>query len=168
MLPSRAQAQHVPADAELGLHLLSYCDPGHKHVIEPKDTKLMVDLTNALVAAIKHPIAWIHMPVPRERDDVAYFAPLKGLKLGHGTELYLGLVHLTDGIDGARRRLAAAKQVVGDFGSGNRMRLWPSSARDGTWFGRSTLRGCGLGPADLPDTAGLLIPSNQILRTQVT
>ena len=56
------------------------------------------------------------MPVPRDRDDVAYFTPLKGLKLGHGTELYLGLVHRTDGIDGARRRLAAAKQVVTDFG----------------------------------------------------
>ncbi len=116
MVASIARASaHVPADAELGLHLC-YGDPGHKHVIEPKDTKLMVDLTNALVAAIKHPIAWVHLPVPRDRDDVAYFAPLKGLKLGQGTELFLGLVHRTDGIDGARRRLAAAKQVVSDFG----------------------------------------------------
>ena len=116
MVASIARASaHVPADAELGLHLC-YGDPGHKHVIEPKDTKLMVDLTNAIVAAIKHPIGWVHMPVPRDRDDVAYFTPLKGLKLGHGTELYLGLVHRTDGIDGARRRLAAAKQIVSDFG----------------------------------------------------
>jgi methionine synthase II (cobalamin-independent) len=106
---------HVPADAELGLHLC-YGDPGHKHVIEPTDTKLMVELTNALVGAIKHPIAWVHMPVPRERDDVAYFDPLKGLKLAPGTELYLGLVHRTDGLPGARRRLTAAKQVVTDFG----------------------------------------------------
>ena len=108
-------SDHVPTEAELGLHLC-YGDPGHKHVVEPKDTKLMVDFTNELVAAIKHPIAWIHMPVPRERDDVAYFAPLKGLKLDPRTELYLGLVHRTDGLAGARRRLAAAKQVVTDFG----------------------------------------------------
>jgi hypothetical protein len=108
-------SEHVPVDAELGLHLC-YGDPGHKHVVEPKDTKLMVDFTNQLVAAIKHPIAWVHMPVPRERDDVAYFAPLKGLKLDSGTELYLGLVHRTDGLAGAHRRLAAAKQVVTDFG----------------------------------------------------
>ena len=108
-------SDHVPAEAELGLHLC-YGDPGHKHVVEPKDTKLMVDFTNELVAAIKHPIAWIHMPVPRERDDVAYFSPLKGLKLDPRTELYLGLVHRTDGLAGARRRLAAAKQVVTDFG----------------------------------------------------
>ncbi len=108
-------SQHVPAETELGLHLC-YGDPGHKHVVEPKDTKLMVDFTNELVAAIKHPIAWVHMPVPRERDDVAYFAPLKGLKLDPRTELYLGLVHRTDGLGGARRRLAAAKQVVTEFG----------------------------------------------------
>ena len=38
---------------------------------EPKDTKLMVDFTNQLIIAIKHPIAWVHMPVPREREDVA-------------------------------------------------------------------------------------------------
>ena len=108
-------SEHIPVEAELGLHLC-YGDPGHKHVVEPKDTKLMVDFTNQLVAAIKHPIAWIHMPVPRERDDVAYFAPLKGLKLDPRTELYLGLVHRTDGLGGARRRLAAAKQVVTEFG----------------------------------------------------
>ena len=108
-------SEHVPTEAELGLHLC-YGDPGHKHVVEPKDTKLMVDFTNQLVAAIKHPIAWVHMPVPRERDDVAYFSPLKGLKLDPQTELYLGLVHRTDGLDGARRRLAAAKKVVTDFG----------------------------------------------------
>jgi methionine synthase II (cobalamin-independent) len=108
-------SDHVPAGAELGLHLC-YGDPGHKHVVEPKDTKLMVDFTNQLVAAIKHPVAWVHMPVPREREDVAYFAPLKGLKLDPRTELYLGLVHRTDGLVGAQRRLAAAKQVVTNFG----------------------------------------------------
>jgi hypothetical protein len=108
-------SEHVPAEAELGLHLC-YGDPGHKHIVEPKDTKLMVDFTNQLVAAIKHPIAWVHMPVPRDREDVAYFTPLKGLKLDPKTEFYLGLVHLTDGIAGAKRRLAAAKQVGTDFG----------------------------------------------------
>ena len=35
-------SEHVPAEAELGLHLC-YGDPGHKHVVEPKDTKLMVE-----------------------------------------------------------------------------------------------------------------------------
>jgi hypothetical protein len=108
-------SEPVPADVELGLHLC-YGDPGHKHVVEPKDTSLMVELANRLSTEIKRPIAWLHLPVPRDRDDVAYFTPLRGLKLPRETELYLGLVHLTDGVAGARRRLDAAKQVVSDFG----------------------------------------------------
>ena len=108
-------SEDIPPETELGLHLC-YGDPGHKHVVEPKDTKLMVDFTHALVAGIKHPIAFVHMPVPRERDDLAYFQPLKQLKLPATTELYLGLIHLTDGVAGAKRRLAAAQQIVSDFG----------------------------------------------------
>jgi hypothetical protein len=111
---ARISAQ-VPEGVELGLHLC-YGDPGHKHVVEPTDTALMVEFGNALFAAIDRPVNWIHMPVPRDRDDVEYFAPLRKLQRPVGTELYLGLVHLTDGLDGARRRLSAAEQVVEDFG----------------------------------------------------
>lgn len=108
-------SDHVPADIELGLHFC-YGDPGHKHVVEPKSTTPAVEMANRLSSAIRRPITWVHLPVPRGRDDDAYFAPLRGLKLKPGTELYLGLVHFTDGIEGARRRLAAAKRVVTDFG----------------------------------------------------
>ncbi|HTW88606.1 MAG TPA: hypothetical protein VMD75_11420 [Candidatus Binataceae bacterium] len=108
-------SDHVPADIELGLHFC-YGDPGHKHVIEPKDSGPAVEMTNLLSSAIRRSITWAHIPVPRGRDDDAYFAPLRGLKLKPGTELYLGLVHFTDGTEGARRRLAAAKRVVTDFG----------------------------------------------------
>jgi len=85
-------------------------------VIEPKDTGLMVSFSNQLFAAIDRPVSWVHMPVPRSRHDAGYFAPLHDSKRPAGTELYLGLVHLTDGLDGARRRLAAAQEVVADFG----------------------------------------------------
>lgn len=111
---ARISAQ-VPADVELGVHLC-YGDPGHKHVIEPKDTALMVEFGNQLFAAIERPIGWIHMPVPRGRDDPEYFAPLRDLHLPDGTELYLGLVHRTDGPEGARGRLAAAESAITDFG----------------------------------------------------
>ncbi len=37
-------------------------------------------------------------------------------RLQDGTELYLGLVHLADGVEGGRRRIAAAAQAYGDFG----------------------------------------------------
>lgn len=105
----------VPEDVELGIHLC-YGDPGHKHVREPTDTGRMVDLYHRLAIAIHRPITWLHMPVPRDRDDDPYFSPLRDLRLKSGTELYLGLIHLTDGVEGARRRAAAAERVVPDFG----------------------------------------------------
>jgi hypothetical protein len=108
-------AARVPAGAELGFHLC-YGDPGHKHIVEPKDTALMVEVANRISAAVARPIDWIHMPVPRDRSDEGYFVPLRGLGLKTETKLFLGLVHMTDGIDGAQRRLAAAKRVRTDFG----------------------------------------------------
>src|SRR5437899_3212109 len=48
--------------------------------------------------------------------DDAYFAPLKDLQLQPGTELYLGLVHAQDGIEGTKKRIAAAKKYVPKFG----------------------------------------------------
>jgi hypothetical protein len=105
----------VPADVEAGVHFC-YGDPGHKHLVEPKDTGLMVELGNGVTAASRRPFTWLHIPVPRNRDDDLYFASLRTLSLKPETELYLGLVHYTDGIEGAKRRLAAAKKVVSDFG----------------------------------------------------
>jgi hypothetical protein len=108
-------ADRVPAAAELGLHFC-YGDLHHKHLVEPKDTAIMVDFCNRIVPAISRPVTWVHMPVPRSRDDDAYFSPLKALKLPPGTEFYLGLVHMTGGPDGIKRRITAAKRVVSDFG----------------------------------------------------
>jgi hypothetical protein len=56
------------------------------------------------------------MPVPRNRTDDAYFAPLRNLRLHPETELYLGLVHYTDSIEGTQKRIKAAQRVVKDFG----------------------------------------------------
>ncbi len=105
----------VPEDVELGYHLC-YGDAGHKHFIEPKDTANLVEVANAISAGLERQINWIHMPVPRNRDDDAYFAPLRNLHLHPETELYLGLVHYTDGSEGTQRRIAAAQKVIADFG----------------------------------------------------
>jgi hypothetical protein len=107
-------ARQVPADIELMFHFC-YGDSNHKHVVEPRDMGDMVDMANRLSADIARGIALIHMPVPRERDDDAYFAPLARLALHAETELALGLVHYTDGVAGTRRRLAAAERHVKDF-----------------------------------------------------
>ncbi|MBT3549572.1 MAG: hypothetical protein HOO19_17235 [Rhodospirillaceae bacterium] len=105
----------VPENVEAGIHLC-YGDSGHKHFIEPTDAGHLVDVANGAANKAKRPIAWIHLPVPRERDDAAYFAPLANLALSPETELYLGLVHATGGKEGTMRRLKAATAVVSDFG----------------------------------------------------
>ena len=107
-------ARQVPDDVELMFHFC-YGDSNHRHVVEPTDMADMVELANRLTRAMARPIALIHMPVPRDRSDDAYFAPLKALRLRPETELSLGLVHYTDGLAGTRRRLAAAEKFVPDF-----------------------------------------------------
>ena len=108
---------HVPRDIELMFHFC-YGDSNHRHVVEPTDMADMVELANRLTGAMTRPIDLIHMPVPRDRADDAYFAPLKALKLKPETTLALGLVHHTDGVGGSRRRLAAAERAVKDFAIG--------------------------------------------------
>jgi hypothetical protein len=107
-------ATRVPPDIELLFHFC-YGDSNHKHVVEPRDMGDMVDMANRLSADIKRPINLIHMPVPRDRSDDAYFVALTRLRLHPETELCLGLVHYTDGIAGTRQRLAAAEQHVARF-----------------------------------------------------
>ena len=98
----------VPASVEFGYHLC-YGSPADEHMVLPKDMGIMVDLTNAVVAAVKRPIEFVHMPVVKARTDDAYFAPLERLKLKPETELYLGLIHHNDAA-GDATRLAAARR----------------------------------------------------------
>jgi hypothetical protein len=101
----------VPRSAELGYHFC-YGDFKHAHAIEPKDMGNMVTMANAVAAGLRRPVTFWHMPVPRDRDDAAYFAPAKGLKDGSATELYLGLVHHTDAEPGTLRRMKAADRCL--------------------------------------------------------
>jgi hypothetical protein len=104
----------VPADVELLYHLC-YGDAEHRHVVEPKDMGDMVDFTNRVAAGVKRPVNLVHMPVPRDRADDAYFAPLANLRLRPETELCLGLVHYTDGVEGTAQRLATARKYAQRF-----------------------------------------------------
>jgi methionine synthase II (cobalamin-independent) len=105
----------VPDDVELGLHLC-YGDFGARHFVEPIDAARMVDFANALSRSIAHKLAYIHMPVPVERNDEAFHRPLADLRLADDTELFLGLVHAKDGVDGTRKRIAAARRYRPEFG----------------------------------------------------
>jgi hypothetical protein len=107
-------APYVPDQTLMGCHLC-YGDLGHKHLVEPTDLGVLVRMANAAHQAVPRRIDYYHMPVPRNRDDVAYFAPLQNLTSGEA-KLYLGLVHHTNGVDGSLRRVRAARQSVSGFG----------------------------------------------------
>lgn len=105
----------VPDTVEMGFHLC-YGDAGHHHFTEPTDTGHLAWAIESILDGANRPVDWIHLPVPRDRDDVAYFAPLGAVDVPAETELYLGLVHATGGTEATERRIAAASQVVDRFG----------------------------------------------------
>jgi hypothetical protein len=108
-------AQVIPKDVELGFHLC-YGDFGHQHFMNPNDLGVCTEIINRVTAASARVIDWFHVPVPIDRDDIAYYAPLAALALTTQTELYVGLVHFDDGVEGAKRRIESARRYVTDFG----------------------------------------------------
>jgi hypothetical protein len=104
----------VPAGVELGYHLC-YGSPADEHLVQPKDAGILMEMMEGIAAATRRPIDFFHIPVPKERADEAFYAPLEAWKRPAGTELYLGLLHHDDEA-GDRKRVAVAKKFVSDFG----------------------------------------------------
>ena len=100
----------VPNAIELGYHLC-YGSPADEHLVQPRDAGIMVEIANAIVAAVNRPIQFFHVPVPKGRTDDDYYRPLAGLRLTAGTEIYLGLIHYDDAA-GDAKRLAVARRHV--------------------------------------------------------
>ncbi len=109
-----AASAMVPEAVVMGLHLC-YGDLGHRHIIEPASLAVCVRMANAAAAESPRAIDFYHMPVPRDRSDADYVEPLADLAIGDA-RLYLGLVHLTDGVAGSRQRMAMARRYVNNFG----------------------------------------------------
>jgi hypothetical protein len=105
-----AMGNAVPAPIELGYHYC-YGSPKDEHLVQPKDTGTMVDMTREFAGEVRRSIQFFHMPVPKPRTDAAFFEPLRGMSLPPETELLLGLVHVDDD-EGNRKRLAAARAVA--------------------------------------------------------
>jgi hypothetical protein len=111
----RRISSDIPASVQLGFHIC-YGDWGGRHHVQPRDTGAMVDLANAIAAGVGRRVDYFHMPVPIDRNDAGFFAPLAGLALPPETEIYLGLVHMADGGAGTRTRMNAARQYLPKFG----------------------------------------------------
>ena len=104
----------VPAGVELGYHLC-YGSPADEHLVMPKDLGICVELTAGFEAALERSFDFLHLPVPKDRTDDAYFAPLDRLALPAETTLYLGLIH-NDDHAGDKARITAAKRHWSRFG----------------------------------------------------
>ena len=104
----------VPAEVEMGYHLC-YGSPADEHLVMPRDMGIMVDLANGVRRALRRRMDFLHMPVPKDRTDAAYFAPLARLEGRGETALYLGLIHHDDHA-GDLARIDAARAVVPTFG----------------------------------------------------
>lgn len=105
-------SNRVPGEIELGFHI---CSIWHHYQAAGQDNNVMVDIANAVVERVSRSVGYIHIPTIPEHE-AEEFAPLRSLRLPEGTRLYLGIIHQTDGIEGARRRASAAKSVFADFG----------------------------------------------------
>jgi ubiquinone/menaquinone biosynthesis C-methylase UbiE len=105
----------VPSDVELGFHFcLGHDEQTERHV--PRNTGRMVEVANGLAAALERPLNWIHLPLPRERTDAEFVAPLRDLRLHSETELYLGVLHAGEPAETTRERIDVAGAVVNEFG----------------------------------------------------
>ena len=105
----------IPHDVELGFHLC-YGDFGGKHFFDPVTARHLVDVSNAIAKRVARKLAYIHLPVPAPRATDEFFAPMREFALSADTEIYLGLIHAADGVEGARQRIALARKYVADFG----------------------------------------------------
>ncbi len=107
-------AASVPADVEVGFHFCQ--DHQRLRHDRPYDARHMVDIANAVSATMTRPMNWLHLPVPEDRLDVAFFEKLGPLILGSATELYLGLIHVDQGELGVNARITAARRFLSNFG----------------------------------------------------
>ena len=69
----------VPPGVEMGYHLC-YGSPRDEHLVQPKDAAILVEMMNGIAAATQRRIDFLHIPVPKDRTDDAYYAPLKEWK----------------------------------------------------------------------------------------
>ncbi len=104
----------VPETVELGYHLC-YGSPADEHLIMPKDMGILVEIANGLTSRLTRRLDFLHLPVPKDRTDAAYFEPLRTLNVPESAEVMLGLVHFDDA-KGDAARIATAGDYLKSFG----------------------------------------------------
>jgi hypothetical protein len=104
----------IPIGVRLGYHFC-YGDLAHRHLVEPDTLALSVRMANLAVSSSGRRVDWVHLPVPIARNDDVYFAPLRDLR-NVDAKVFLGLVHLQDGVAGTISRAQTARRHLAHFG----------------------------------------------------
>ncbi len=104
----------VPETVELGYHLC-YGSPADEHLIMPKDMGVLVEIANGLTTRLSRRLDFLHLPVPKDRTDAAYFEPLRSLNVPESAEVMLGLIHFDD-VAGDASRMTTAGDYLKSFG----------------------------------------------------
>ena len=104
----------VPESVDLGFHLC-YGSPADEHLVMPADMGILVEISNGLASRLQRRLDFLHLPVPKDRTDRAYFLPLQGLAIPDHTGIILGLIHHDDG-EGDVARITSAQEFLPTFG----------------------------------------------------
>jgi hypothetical protein len=123
-------AAAVPEDVHLGFHFC-YGDYKGERQVDPRNAGNLVRLAHSILERVGRPVAWIHMPVPRELPAEQWLPPLAELRLPEDTRFYLGVVYGPDRGDEAAKVVALAAEhcpvpfgVATECGMGRRPRDW--------------------------------------------
>lgn len=103
----------MPPAGQVALHLCA--KDGARYVMSPADMAAMVDLSNRLITQHATRLVRLHFPTPLRHSDDAFFRPLAGLHPAARDRIALGIVHLSDGVEGALRRAALARPHLPRF-----------------------------------------------------
>lgn len=104
----------VPADVPIGLHT---CSAWHMDAHADQDNRTIVEIANRYIDAFKRPLRYINIPIHPLQTTPSHFVPFRDLDKKSDTVLSLGLINLADGLEGAKKRIAAAEAAgIYDFG----------------------------------------------------
>lgn len=105
-------ANQIPAEVQLGFHI---CSIWHHDTQAGQDNNVLVDAANAVIARLQRPMTYIHIPVIPAHTQADYDV-FKRLRLPQGAKLFIGLINLGDGLEGAKKRIVLAERAIDDFG----------------------------------------------------
>jgi hypothetical protein len=113
----------IPETVWLGLHVcygsLEHKEgesPDHAHFLPLESLDVAVRMLNRGVEACGRRVDFVHMPARFEdgaRDD--FYSPLERLAVGDA-RVYIGLIDLWDGLEGALSRIEVARRHLPSFG----------------------------------------------------